>query len=122
VRRDLHCVAAWLKSRTEVASSLGLVLVCEGPYNKTDVDHALHVEVLGDVPLDPDGVSALIGASSRRRSPLLRHTRSIATAIREHFARGLPPQHSDLAELAAPRSPGTISATVGIVEREEAPS
>ena len=68
---DLHCVVAWLEARTEVGSSLGLVLVGDGPYNKTDVDHALHVEVLGDVPLDPDGVSALISASSRRRSPLL---------------------------------------------------
>ena len=117
---DLHCVAAWLEGRTEVPSSLGLVLVGEGLYNKADVDHALNSEVLGDVPFDPDGVSALFGASSRRRSPLLRHARSIANAIREHFARGLPPQHSDLAELAAPPTPGTIAATVGIVEREEA--
>jgi hypothetical protein len=119
---DLHCVAAWLEGRTEVASSLGLVLVGEGPYDKTDVDHALNSEVLGDVPFDPDGVSALISASSRRRSPLLRHARSIAGAIREHFARGLPPQQLDLAELAAPPPPGTISAAVGIVQREESRS
>ena len=119
---DLHCVAAWLEARTEVASPLGLVLVGEGPYNKTDVDHALNSEVLGDVPLDPDGVSALISASSRRRSPLLRHARSIATAIREHFTMSEPAQQSELAERAAPEHPETISTAVGIVQREESRS
>jgi hypothetical protein len=119
---DLHCVAAWLEARTELASSLGLVLVGEGPYNKTDVDHALHIEVLGDMPVDPDGVAALISASSRRRSPLLRHTRSIAAAIREHFTMSEPAQQSELTAPAAPQHPETISTAVGIVEREESRS
>jgi hypothetical protein len=119
---DLHCVAAWLDGRAEAASRLGLVLVGEGPYTKADVDHALDIGVLGDVPFDPDGVCALIGGSSRRRSPLLRNARSIAGEIREHLTMDEPPQQLELAGHAAPPHPGTISAAVGIVEREESRS
>jgi len=119
---DLHCVAAWLDGHADLASRLGLVLVGEGPYTKAAVDHALHIDVLGDVPFDPDGVSALTGGSSRRRSPLLRHARTIAGELREHLTMNEPPQQLEPAEHATPPHPGTTSATVGIVEHRESRS
>lgn len=118
---DLHALAAWLERRTGKTDAL--VLVGDGPYNKAEVEEALHIEVLGEAPFDSDGVASLAGGGSRRTrasSPLLRHMRSIAEAVQARLAANEAPSASVPDDETQSRT--DIRAVTETSEREEARS
>jgi hypothetical protein len=87
---DLHALGSWLSTpgaaSITASGRLGLVLVGDGPYSNSEIIDALGVEVLGDIPFDPEAVTALaaVPASDRalRQAPLVRSARTLA----EHLA------------------------------------
>lgn len=80
---DLNAVAAFLAARPDAARSV--VLVGPGPYPAGEIAETLGVEVLGQLPWDPEAAAALATTppSSRRltRRPLVRALRSLAEAL-----------------------------------------
>jgi len=65
---------------------VGIVLVGDRPYGPADVEAQLGVTVLGVVTHDPKGALALAGGRAVRslgRSPLMRTSRALATALVE---------------------------------------
>ncbi len=117
---DMHCLASWLERRTGSARQITVVLVGAGPYKQAEVADALHVEVLGEVPFDPDGVAALTSGAPprvRARSPLLRHARSLADAIVKKLSASEPasrPVRSERDE----RAPTTVPIHVRAAAQE----
>lgn len=65
---------------------VGIVLVGDRPYGPADIEAQLGVTVLGVVAHDPKGALALAGGRAVRslgRSPLMRTSRALATALVE---------------------------------------
>ena len=121
---DLHALAAWLERRGGAPSVPAVVLVGDGPYSKAEVEQALQVEVLGDMPFDPGGASCLERGASprvRARSPLLRHARSLADAVHDRLAVSKPTPASE-PRTRDEQSGTPIAAALGTLEREEARS
>lgn len=70
---------------------VGIVLVGDRPYGPSDIEAQLGVTVFGVVADDPKGALALAGGRAVRslgRSPLMRTTRALATALVECGAPG----------------------------------
>lgn len=78
---DLNAVAAFFETQQTAVRPL-VVVAGPGPYPSMEIAEALGVEVVGQLPWDPDAASGLISQppSSRRltRSPLVRALRSLA--------------------------------------------
>ena len=66
-----------------------VVLVGDGPYSRAEVEQALQVEVLGDMPFDPGGASCLErGASPHvRRAFTAASTRAVPRGRSSRSAR-----------------------------------
>lgn len=87
---DLAHVAARLPTLTRTGAA-GLVLMGTGPYRAAEVEAALGVPVLGELPADGRGATAVCGRAGLRRwqverLPLLRSARLLATHLVEALA------------------------------------
>jgi len=83
-----HQMAQIRRLRDDPMAEIGLVLVGEAPYSRTEVEAALGAPVVGAVALDPRAAEALSGGSARGRwfdrSPLVRSVSQLAANVAEH--------------------------------------
>ena len=91
---DLNALAAFLELQAPTAGRLLVVLAGPGPYGSAEIADTLAVEVVGQLPWDPEAAGGLMSESpsSRRltRTPLVRALRSLA----EDLARRIRPDDS----------------------------
>jgi hypothetical protein len=103
---DLAHVATRVESLRASARDIALVLVGPGPYPAREVGATLGLEVIGELPLDPDGAALCSGASApgraAARSPLLRAARSLGEVLR---ARVTDPREVEVSEVADEPAP-----------------
>jgi hypothetical protein len=99
---DLAHLASRIEGLRKEAGDVAIVLAGPGPYPAKEVAGTLGVEVLGQLPLDPQGAALCSGAkagSSRAasRSPLLRAARSLTDALvhRLDATRGREPKATE---------------------------
>lgn len=85
---DLHHLADWLARHRPDHPRLGVVLVGPAAFAATDIATTLRIEVWGELPHDPAGVSGLTVDPARwgARSPLARHARSLADTLTARLA------------------------------------
>ena len=80
---DLNALAAFLElEQAPTAGRLLVVLAGQGPYRRAEIADTLAIEVVGQLPWDPEAAAGLMShsPSSRRltRTPLVRALRSLA--------------------------------------------
>lgn len=82
---ELKRLAGTLPGLRQIGSRLAAVLIGKGAYPPAEVASALGVEVIGELPFDPQGAAILGGApatkSALRRSPLLRQARGLVPLL-----------------------------------------
>ncbi|HET9732295.1 MAG TPA: hypothetical protein VFP54_06420 [Acidimicrobiales bacterium] len=98
---DLNALAAFLSARPDTANTV--VLVGQGPYPAGEIAETLGVEVIGQLPWDPEAATALatMPPTSRRltRTALVRTLRSLATALAARLPEGAAHLEEPPAEL-----------------------
>ena len=97
VLNELQHLVASLDVLRSATSSLAIVLVGGGQYQRDEIEHTLGVEVLGVLPEDRGTAEAMNSAtatlSKLTRSPLIRAARSLALTIE---SRGISVSAADL--------------------------
>jgi hypothetical protein len=90
VLADLAHVATRVETLRASARDLVLVLIGPGPYPAREVGATLGLDVIGELPMDPEGAALCSGAHApgraAARSPLLRAARSLSEALRARLA------------------------------------
>jgi hypothetical protein len=91
VLADLAHVASRVDSLRGGARDIAMVLVGPGPYPAGEIAATLGTEVIGELPLDPQGAALCSGSASASgrgvaRSPLLRAARSLAEVMQHRLA------------------------------------
>jgi MinD-like ATPase involved in chromosome partitioning or flagellar assembly len=104
---DLSALAAFLEPQAPTSSGPLVVLAGPGPYRSAEIADTLRVEVVGQLPWDPEAAGGLMSESpsSRRltRSPLVRALRSLADDLagRIRSPGGADPSRCSAGEVSA---------------------
>ena len=122
---DLHATSCFIEARRDDAPAgslpVALVVVGDGPYADAEIADALGVEVLGQIPWDPEAAELLctrpVSDRRLRLSPLVRAARSLAETLVPKHAAPEPAVPKPMAVPAAEASGGTPSHGVGLRAR-----
>lgn len=95
---DLHALATWCEAQEDRLGDLRLLLIGPGPYRVQEIADAVGLDVVGQLPWDPDGAEAVAMLSARSRRfrtmPLVRAVRSLTDGLATRLAE-LPPQAAE---------------------------